>query len=159
MSTQGGGGHALLGLGESVFARTSCEGEGGSEGGEGAGEGVGRAGGGGGWVYDGAVVGVVLKVLERHGERRVVTLLLAATLLLELLHPKGTASADNWARALLGACAGGGEEGGGAGDVGAHAGGGGGGWGGGERRLLGKEDGEVLSAAALEASSFLMVPS
>jgi hypothetical protein len=43
--------------------------------------------------------------------------------------------------------------------VGAHAGGGEGGGGGVERRLLGKEDGEVLSAAAFEASSFLMVPS
>ena len=93
--------------------------------------------------YDGDVVRVLLRLLLK-GEQRIITALMVASALLELLHPEGS-STGNWAQTYLGERE---RKVGADGSEGARPVGGG--------RLLKDEDGALLRQAALQASGFLM---
>jgi hypothetical protein len=120
---------------ESIFERKSRggEAEGGGEGGRGGEEGRGGAHEGAGELeYNAEVVGAVLELLGTQTQRRIITAMVAASVLLELLHPKGC-GCTNWGREYLDASAPGGS-----------------------RRLLREEHAAVLRGAVVEAASFMV---
>jgi hypothetical protein len=114
---------------ESIFERKSRGGVA-----EGGGEGVGGGahGGAGELEYNAEVVGAVLELLGTQTQRRIITAMVAASVLLELLHPKGC-GCTNWGREYLNASAPGGS-----------------------RRLLREEHAAVLRGAVVEAASFMV---
>jgi hypothetical protein len=116
---------------ESIFERKS---RGGVSGRRGGGGGAGAHGVAGELEYNAEVVGAVLELLgtKTQTQRRIITAMVAASVLLELLHPKGC-GCTNWGREYLNAPAPGGS-----------------------RRLLREEHAAVLRGAVVEASSFMV---